>query len=301
MQKIDVCLNVLGKPWQTLVTLRTLIDYCGENIDKIFIIEERKQPKIYDFNIIKNNLNYESIVRYVPKYHLWVDKTNIEKVKEDEEYRLSLRYQYGIENTDKKYLLLIHNDILFMDNVVEQMLELIEGCFCVGKIGQCWNCPLYHEKLCSGELLESRIEKNDIKYEEIINYVHKYPDSRTALRGNEYISKTNPFPMPECRVNEWCALINVEIYKKETIPNGDVVPFGGYFGVDIGDIWFKQMIEKKYKFKNFEKDYVHVFFSEDYSGHSSMFSEDKYLREEEAAKNYFDRFLKNQKEQIVYL
>lgn len=292
MEKIDVCINVLGKPYQTLVSLKTLLDYCGKNIDKIFVIEEKKQPKAYSFDVIKNNLNYENIVKYNPQHHLWVDGTDLEKVKKDEDYRLSLRYQYGIEKTDKKHILLIHNDIIFTDNIVEKMLSIADDCFCVGKIGQCWNCPLFYEKICSGEVLSDRIKKNNLGYKEIMQSIEKYPKTRTFKAKNK-VSKTKPFPMPECRVNEWCALINANIYRKETIPNGDVFPFGGYFGIDIGDIWFRQMVDKKYKFKNFENgEVVHAFFSTDYSGHSSLFDEKKYLKEESNAKIYFERFLK---------
>jgi len=295
MQKIDVCINILGKPYQTLVSLKTLLDYSKQHIDKIYLIEERKQPKVYDFDIIKKNLTYDNLIKYTPKHHLWVEGSDIEKVKNDEEYRLSLRYQYGLEKTDKKHILLIHNDVIFTDDVIGKMLSIAKDYFCVGKIGQCWNCPLFYEKLCSGGVLADRVKENNIKYEEIIRCVNKHPESRTASKAKNNISKTNPFPMPECRVNEWCALIDVESYRKETIPKGSAVPFGGYFGLDIGDVWFRQMVERKYKFKNFENgEIIHAFFSLDHSGHSSLFDEDKYLKEEAAAKIYFERFLKDQ-------
>jgi hypothetical protein len=97
--------------------------------------------------------------------------------------------------------------------------------------------------------------------------------------------------MPECRVNEWCALINIDDYKKEAIPNGDVVPFGGYYGLDIGDLWFRQMVDKGYKYKNYNiyKSSTHAYFSEVGHGHSAMNNRSMYDEDEQRAKDYFNK------------
>ena len=42
--KIDVAINVYGKPWQTLVSLKSLLKVSAKYIDKIYFIEENKQP-----------------------------------------------------------------------------------------------------------------------------------------------------------------------------------------------------------------------------------------------------------------
>jgi hypothetical protein len=39
---IDVAINVFGKPWQTIVTLRSLLKTNGEHIDRIYIVKEKK-------------------------------------------------------------------------------------------------------------------------------------------------------------------------------------------------------------------------------------------------------------------
>jgi hypothetical protein len=40
MEIVDVIINVYGKPWQTICTLKSLIKHSGNHIDKIYLIEE---------------------------------------------------------------------------------------------------------------------------------------------------------------------------------------------------------------------------------------------------------------------
>jgi len=288
MEKIDVCINVYGKPYQTLITLKTLLEYSGHLIDKIFFIQEKNQPDGYDYKIIEDNLKYDKLIRFIPEHYLWINKGDIHRFIADINYRLSLRYQYGLEKTDKKHLLIIHNDVLFKGDIVSELLSEIGECFTIGHIGQCWNCPLKSENICDSHLLESNC-KNQLNYKDIINYVNKHPKTRTAGQGRSLINKQKPFPMPECRVNEWCTLINVDYYKKEVVPNGTVFPFGGYFGIDLADVWFKQMVNKGYKFKHYDiyKSSTHGYFSEVGHGHSSLYDKNMYNQDEQRAKNYF--------------
>lgn len=288
--KVDVCVHVFGKPYQTLITLKSLIDTCGENIDKIYYIEEAKQPQDYDFQIIKNNLGYSNLERYVTKHYLSISPSDKFRSTVDPDYRLSLRYQYGLEQTDKKYLLVIHNDVLFTKNIISEFLTNIGDGFCIGHIGQCWNCPLKYENICDSHLLESNLKKN-FSYNQIIQFVDKHPSSRTSMNGKKQINENRPFPLPECRVNEWCTLIDAKKYKKECVPTGDVHPIGGYFGMDIGDVWFKEMVHKGYNFKhqNIYDFCTHGYFSEVGHGHSAMSNHEMYKRDEERAKEYFNK------------
>ena len=61
------------------------------------------------------------------------------------------------------------------------------------------------------------------------------------------MDKANPKLMPECRINEWCCLIEMDLYRQMVIPKGNVLPFGGYFRVDLADAWFNGMIRNGYK------------------------------------------------------
>ncbi len=156
MEKIDVCVNVYGKPYQTLVTLKTLLEHSGHLIDKIFFVQERNQLDGYDYKIIEDNLKYDKLIRFIPEHYLWINRGDIHRSIVDENYRWSLRYQYGLEKTDKKHLLIIHNDVLFKGDIVSELLSEIGDCFTIGHIGQCWNCPLKNENICDSHLLESK-------------------------------------------------------------------------------------------------------------------------------------------------
>lgn len=288
-KKIDVCINVYGKPYQTLVTLKSLLNHSGHLIDKIYFIEERSQPEDYNYNFIKESLNYSNLERYVPKHYLWVNHTDLNRVKKQKDYRMSLRYQYGLENTNKKYLLIIHNDVLFNDDIVFKFLNEIDNSFTIGHIGQCWNCPMKYEGICDSDLLQTNLD-NKMDYDKLTFIINKYPNTRTSIFGKNFLNKENPFPMPECRVNEWCTLINVEYYRNETIPHGNIVPFGGYFGLDISDKWFRQMVDKGYSFKHINiYDYcTHAYFSENGNGHSSDRNTTIYNNCEQKAKIFFE-------------
>lgn len=292
MKKIDVCLNVLGKPYQTIVTLKSLLKHSGQHIDKIYLIEELKQTKDYDFELIKKELGYENLERFQPKFHLWINFTKLDMVYRNEDYRLSLRYEYGLEKTDKSHMLLIHNDVLFKSDIVGELLKEDENLFGIGSVGQCWNCPLFLESICDGNKLEKNIE--NLNYQDVMVFVDKRKETRTYIQVRSQINKQKPLPMPECRINEWCMLINVDLYKKEVLEKNEVVPFGGYFQMDIGDLWFRQMVDKGYKFKNFEitKHLTHAYFTDTKNGHSSLFNNDKYLSEEKDAKKYLEENFK---------
>lgn len=284
MKKIDVCLNVYGKPYQTIITLKTLLKHSGHLIDKIYIILENQQPSDFDLNFVINEVNYSNIVVYTPKYYLYIYQTHLQRFLVDEEYRLSVRYQYGIENTEKDFLFIIHNDVVFHGDVVSAFLEQIEGYAGVGQIGQCWNCPMFYENKCNGD----KIQDFNPSYQEVIEDTNKYPSSRTFIHRG-VIDKNRPMPLPECRLNEWCCLLDMKIYKKETLPIGSCVPFGGYFKMDLADEWFRQMFLKGYKFKNVNiNDWcTHGYFSEINRGNPSMLDKNIYLRDEDLAKKYY--------------
>lgn len=287
MKKIDVCINVFGKTYQTIVTLKTLLKYSGQHIDKIYFIEELEQKSDYNFDFIYKNLNYSDLIRYIPKYYLWVNGTDKKRIWKDEDYRLSLRYEYGLTNSDKSHLLLIHNDVVFHSDIIGKFLEINENYFGIGLVGQCWNCPLYYENFCSGEKLESNLENQNFHH--IFGLVDKHPNTRLYKRRTS-IDINKPLPLSECRINEWCMMVNLDFYRKEVINEKNIVPLGGYFLGDIGDLWFRQMIDKGYKFKNINIDnyYTHAYFSNNANGHSALFDQNKYDLEESLAKKYLE-------------
>lgn len=202
---VDVAINVYGKPYQTLVALKTLMLHSGQHIDKIYFIQERNQPPWgASFDVVFKRL--DNIKLFIPKYFLYVYYTDKERYN-DQDYRLSLRYQYAWENTDKNYLFITHNDILYKDDIVGEMLNvLINSEYVgVGQIGRCWDCPAFYSNKCNGD----KYLNYNPTYEEVLELVKKYPSPK-GEQHNALIDRERPMPLPECRLNEMACLINPE-------------------------------------------------------------------------------------------
>lgn len=288
MEKVDVVLNIFGKPWQTIVTIKSLLKYSSEYIDKIYFIIENNVIN-EDIKWIIDEINYNNIICYTPKYSLGLMITNLEECKNNIYYLNSLRYEYGLKNTDKKYILVIHNDVLFISDIIMSFIDNIKHGFGIGEIGQCWNCPLFCDNLCSHD----KFMHNDLSYDIILNSVNKYPNSRTYL-NKHYIDINYTKILPECRLNEWCTLIDAEKYKNFVIPNGNVRPLGGYFKMDIGDAWFEDMYRLGFEAINYniKKSTIHGYFSEEGNGNASLSNIEYYNNEEKLAKEYYNNNLK---------
>jgi hypothetical protein len=109
MTQVDVLINVFGKPYQTALSILSLIKYCKKYIDKIYFHLEPETYEIErrDNSALTNYLNNIIILHDIP-YWLATEPTDEKRFLIDENYRLSLRYQYGFENTNKKFVLIIH-------------------------------------------------------------------------------------------------------------------------------------------------------------------------------------------------
>jgi hypothetical protein len=284
MRKVDVAIHVLLKPYQTLVALKTLMLHSGQHIDKIYLIQERNQPLDTFDSVLKT---FDNIVHFVPKYFLAISATDRQKYN-DEDYRYSLRYQYAIENTDKKYLYITHNDILYTSDMIGEMLRILdEDAYTgIGQIGQCWNCPAFFAQKCNGD---KYLEYNP-PYDEVLALAEKYPPAR----GQQFISlidKNQPMPLPECRLNEFACLINLEKIKHEVIPDGAIDPFGTVIGIDLASSWFRDLHLKGYKFKNYDlykscrHGWGHL------SGHQTLMNLDEYCTAESSALDYLEKNL----------
>jgi hypothetical protein len=273
MEKVDVIINVYGKPWQTLCTLKTLIKHSGNHIDKIFLIKENEQPYNEDISWIFDYFN--NIVVYTPKKYNFI-KRNVNLIDNDDRY--GVRYQYGIENSDKKYVFITHNDVLYTGDIIGEMLNLIGDSVGVGEIGQCWNCPAKKMNLCSGD----KFYEWNPTYNDVLSL--PLPHVRTSLQN---IDRINPKPMPECRLNEWSCLINREINNKETYPNSNT-PLFGMYGIDMGDLWFRSLHLKGYNFIDYRKNFIHSYWSTITSGYQTQLKKELYDKSEENAKKYYE-------------
>ncbi|WP_243311717.1 hypothetical protein [Fundidesulfovibrio agrisoli] len=285
---VDVAINVLGKPAQTALALFSLLRHSGGHIGTIYFIEE---PGPLNSNYSQAELLAAlggRVRRFRPEATNWryaVDPARLA----DPAYRHMLRYQYAFEATDKPYLLLIHNDCEFVGDAVGLLLENIGEATGAGEIGQCWLCPAAMRGLCGpGRYLEYRPDYPELEalYASIdpAVYRRKYTEAPTEEL------KRRPWPLPECRVNEFCCLIDMGKARPATCPQGPARPFGAYVDVgdpytgngilDIGVAWFGDLVHMGHAFRHVElKECV----LHEGVGHKALFDEERYVACEERA------------------
>lgn len=293
IEKIDICVLFYGKAYNTIVTLKSLLDHSGQHIDTIYLIHENKQPHGDVSGIYKvlDLFKDRKIVVYRPSYFYGLGGVDYDRAKSDRKYRWSLPYQYALEKTDKKYLMVVHNDVLFHGDIIGSRLaymndpdKVYAG---IGSIGQCWSCPAHYELGCNG----FKFREHKLSAEEYFAVAEKHPEFRRLDIARELVDQGRIFPLPECRMNEHAAMINVEIYRKEVLPLGDSVCFGGRWdGVDLGCVWFYQMINKGYEFKQviLEDHGTHSPFSYTGSGIASYDDREIYEYTEREARKYYE-------------
>lgn len=262
--KTDIILQVYGKPWQTLCTLESLMTYSEQWIDKIYLIEEAKHPFNDNIDII---FKYDyPIIHKKNKDFINIYQTRSKDVPVD-----IIRHQWGIEKSDKKYVFITHNDVLYTGDIIGNMLNEIGDCVGIGEIGQCWNCPAKVQGLCSGE----KFYDWNPSFEDLKQL--KLPHIRTRV---DNLDKDIPKLLPECRLNEFACLIDREVCIKEGRP------YFGEFDEDSGTAWFKSMYKKGYKFKDYRKDFIHAFWAKT-GGHEVEQRNKLYWDSEKIAEEYF--------------
>ncbi len=292
--KIDVLINVFAKPWQTALSILSLLEHCGQHIDKIYFHEERAKSD-FDRNNHDALLDYlsESIVYFSLPY--WLSSNSVcEDKLQDENYRLSMRYQYGFENSNKKFALLIHNDIEVLGDIVSEYLLNIKENTAIGELGQCWWCPAGQMNICTSEkYTEFKPKYHQLMY--IYNQNMDYNNRRAYNLGLKQEFWDRPWPLPECRINEWCMMVNLQKARPDTIPYGKARPLGGQFAsgakigedwehvvnLDTGVQWFRDLHLSGHSFQHFpiDKYIVH-----DRKGKVALSSPEVYIRNESIAK-----------------
>jgi hypothetical protein len=295
--KVDVSIAFYGKPYQAIVTIKTLIKQSGQYIDKIYLSRERRQPhndyigifKIVDY--FKNDPDVRLVVQH-PHHHLGLGVQDLERAAKDKRWRHSIMYQYALETTDKKYLCIMHNDMLYHGDMIHEMLKKFdegpENLVGVGSIGQCWSCPAGPDwgNKCDSVAFNAYVPTK----EEALELASSHATPRRELQM-QVITKGRTHMLPECRLNEYCALIDVEKYRKETVPNGPIGCYGGNWGgIDTATIWSHDMYRKGYTFQHLRlEDYTrHAPFDSTGSGTQANDSSSIYFNAEKNAAAYIE-------------
>ena len=275
--KVDVAINYFGKPYQTLLTIESLLEHSDRHLDLIYLIKEPQQPRADEDMALLTRAFAGRLVVFTPARYLGWGTTSLRSVRKDAELRRSVRYQYALEETDKRYLFVTHNDVLYTADLVGELLHAIKtgphaG---AGSVGQCWNCPAAAAGLCHGD----RYAHLKLSYFAAILLTLRFRSPRTHPWR---IDPRRPLPLPECRLNEFACLLDVGMYRRETMPWGSSPPFGFYDrGVDMGCAWFRAMIREGHTFANVQTgEYcIHD------AGHPDLFDPGRYERKENAARD----------------
>jgi hypothetical protein len=293
IRPVDVVVNVYGKPYQTAVSLWSLMKFSQKHIGKIYVILEKTQPDGFDENLLKRLLVGLPIEYYTPPYFFgWWEgrrKGLINKILlKFKAYRYSIRYQYAWEKSKAPFLFLMHNDMLVFDDLIGHYLTKIGSHVGIGQIGQCWNCPAFQTH-CDG----NRYWDFRPSAQQMVDLYAGRPDSRANVHGLVGLDQGS-WPMPECRLNEHAALIQMSVAKPITCPNGTVQPIGIKNRIDIGISWFNGMSLAGFRMVNesYEPFAKHAWTNGTDCGHASLFDLDQYAREEEVAKQELTKYIK---------
>lgn len=250
--KIDVAVQSYKKPESLIYTLLTLHRHSRDKIDVVWINDDRSGGQVLDayrelaasgaldpwqVRVRENTCRmgwWVSFVRgYKPAYlslgfkikrMAWnlYKNGSIYVEKED------IRYQWAITNTDKKYLLVIHDDIEFRGDIASVYLQSIrarKGVTIVGDLGQCWRCD-FQAQGCSPQKLLGGYRPSPIWPSTQLN-----PDSHAWA----------------CRINEWSALLDVQA--AHDIAQRDKVFFGNFdANGDVSAYWFSRAVAAGYGF-----------------------------------------------------
>lgn len=280
---VDVAINIYGKPYQTAVTLLSLLRYSEKWINTIYLIEEKEQPFGADIELVKYLLKDYKIVHYVPRYFLGISnllKSYKRYLLKLPVFRYSIRYQYAWEKSINPYLFVTHNDVLYTDDLIGAFLNQIDDAIGIGKVGQCWNCPAYAAHVCEG----NRYELYHPDFAEVSQLYERFGSRRSSL-FTDAITPKRPWPLPECRLNEFHAMINLRVARPVTMPYGSAYPFGVADSFDQGARWFRQVSQMGLRVKHFESDSYaqHGWASDVRSGHGALSDQSVYEVEEQIA------------------
>lgn len=276
MKKVDLAISSYKKPESLIYTVLSLKKHCEDLIDTIYINDDCSGAETTAFyqdeaflkaiapikikvRVNKKKVGFgrtlitpEMLVRRL-KWLLMAIPLILKNKLYDKK---DIRYQWAIESTDKKYLFIIHDDVKFSGDIIKLYLETIsnnENMSIVGDLGQCWNC--LDAPMCNPTLVNEG------------RYPHEFWPLTTSPKGN-----LPQFYRRECRINEWCCLIDVDIAQKIG------KKYACYFGncEDRGDTaayWFGKIIQDGHDFydplplyENRNKYYTHAW--QGYSGHS---------------------------------
>lgn len=297
---VDAAMNIFGKPCQTALSILSLLRHSGQHIGTLYALLETHRPKYDDTPMDFLQLIDDKVQVIMPQHWLKIDALEPDRM-EDRSYRHSIRYQYAWETTDKDYLFIMHNDVIFRGDIISNMVEHIGDHIILGDIGQCWNCPASRDTMVASCRVNGGNPCNNSTYTDFqltfaqLNILYKASQAK-GDHIREFLPiwseeiKEQPWPLPECRVNEWACLVNMTKARPATVPDGAARPFGafvsaGCHNMDTSVAWFRDVHKQGHRAKHFDiYSYVHHT-----GGTPALFDQAIYEKDEAHARNFLRR------------
>lgn len=257
--KVDVAVQSYKKPESLVYTLLSLKKYCGGHIDVIYInddcsgndildhylnpnllkvmepikikVRENKKPSGYTHTIVTKEVLFRKpllkqiqlLGHFIIKRAKWYKTTN------------DIRYQWAINETDKEYLFLIHDDIKFFGDVLGKYLSEAKkntNLAIIGDLGGSKRCPFGP---CGEKCSPQRILNKEYP-------CALYPNMGKKSLYHTILGRYKRY----CRINEWCCILNVNVARNL---ENEGTYFGNYeSGGDVGTYWFDRIITMGYDF-----------------------------------------------------
>ena len=290
----DVAMQAFGKPNQTALALLSLLRHSEQHIHKIFFVIERARPKQDTISLtVLKDLHPKIETLTTPEW-IGLDEVDPSRLVRDTNYRQSVRYQLAWEKCEQDFLFTIHNDIRVLADPIGPFQEAMEEHVAVGKLGQCWVCPASREHIVSALNINGGKPCNNAHYTDFhltfddLDAMYRLTRRRKEKHRNFFKTPwaqefhKYPWPLPECRVNEWCCLINMKLARPHTMPLGSARPFGAYaFNADLGVAWFRDMHRQGHTCAHIDIS-PYVFHR---VGHIRMWNDNSYQEAEDWAAN----------------
>lgn len=269
-ERVDVAVNIFAKPYQTALSVLSLLKESRAHVGTIWLQYEpmgsrydRVSPYVVA-RYLKEVLDWPCRVSQ-PEHWLALEAPDMARL-DDAAYRLSIRYQDAFEHSESRKLLLMHNDIYVFGDALGEMLAAMGDAFVIGQLGQCWRCPAHAAKVakdvmggppCSSERYEefrpdaATLRRLYARARELGAPVRPYEECFTEFFDPQ------PWPLPECRVNEWFCLLDLERTRPHCVPFGPALPPGafgacGRYNLDTSVPWFRAMHALGFRARHFD-------------------------------------------------
>lgn len=271
-ERVDVAVNIFAKPYQTALSVLSLLKESSQHVGTIWLQYEpmgsrydRVSPYVVT-RYLQEEVKWPCRV-FQPDF--WLAREPVDEARlGDDAYRMGIRYQYAFEHSESSKLLLMHNDVFVFRDALGDMLGAMGDAFAIGRLGQCWNCPansakvvkdVMGERPCTpGRYSEFRPDAATLRRlyaraRELGVFMRPYDEGFAAGFDQQ------PWPLPECRVNEWFCLLDLEKTRPQCAPFGPALPPGafsacGSCNLDIAVPWFRAMHAAGLHARHFDLD-----------------------------------------------